>query len=171
MREVPGPKGVPWLGNYFEIFPDHLGNHQRLFEKYGPIFQTTSLGRKVLEVNDPALALIAFTESDFFSKILNENHPLYPLRSDQAGVFISDTDNPAWKTVHKFMPPALGPKAVRHYAPLMNETISNALPVFDQLELVDEAWNVYQYMLKLGAQAVGKLVLDMDFGHFKDTDA
>lgn len=24
-----------------------------------------------------------------------------------------------WKIVHKYLPPALGPKAVRHYAPKM----------------------------------------------------
>lgn len=171
MREVPGPKGLPWLGNYLEIFPDHLGNHRRLFEKYGPIFQTISLGRKVSQINDAELANIVFTESDFFTKGINENHPLYPLKSETAGVFISDTDNPAWKTVHKFLPPALGPKAVRHYAPLMNATIAEAMPVFDELESVNQAWNVYQYMLKLGSQAIGKLVLDMDFGHFQNADA
>lgn len=53
----------------------------------------------------------------------------------------------------------------------MNQTINVALPVFDELESSDQAFNVYQYMLKLGAQAIGHLVLDMDFGHFKDPDA
>lgn len=172
VREVPGPKGAPWVGNYFSIFPDHLGNNERMFQKYGPVFQTTSMGRKVIQCNDPAIALIALTESDFFSKIVsNENHPLHPLLSQTAGVFISDTDNPSWKLVHKFLPPCLGPKAVRHYAPLMNATIDSALPVFDTLESNGESWNVYQYMLKLGSQAIGHLVLDMDFDHFHDPDA
>ena len=53
----------------------------------------------------------------------------------------------------------------------MNETINIALPIFDQLEASDQAFIVYQYMLKLGAQAIGHLVLDQDFGHFKEVDA
>lgn len=53
----------------------------------------------------------------------------------------------------------------------MNQTIDGAWPVFDELEQSHEAWNVYQYMLKLGSQAIGKLVLDMDFGHFEGVDA
>lgn len=116
IREIPGPPGAPWVGNYFSIFPDHLGNNERMFRKYGPVFQSTSLGRKVIQTNDPRIALVALTESDFFTKnVSNVNHPLYPLFSKTAGVFISDTDSQAWRVVHKFLPPALGPKAVRHY--------------------------------------------------------
>jgi cytochrome P450 len=138
---VPGPKGAPWIGNYFSIFPDHLGNNERMFQRYGPIFQSTTMGRKVMQTNDPVLALIALQESDFFSKkTSNENHPLYPLRDNVSGVFLSDTDDPSWKIVHKFMPPCLGPKAVRHYAPLMNNTINEAIPVFDKLESDDQSW-------------------------------
>ena len=54
--------------NYFEILPDHLGNNQRLFERYGPIFKTTSLGRTVFQINDAELAAIVFAETDFFTK-------------------------------------------------------------------------------------------------------
>lgn len=130
-----------------------------MFQRYGPIFQSTTMGRKVIQTNDPVLALIALQESDFFSKkTSNQNHPLYPLRDSVSGVFLSDTDTEAWRLVHKFLPPALGPKAVRHYAPLMNKTIDDAMPVFDKLEQEDQSWNVYQYMLKLGSQAIGHLV-------------
>ena len=42
-------------------------------------YKTTNMVRKVLQTNDPVLALIALSESDFFSKIItNENHPLHP---------------------------------------------------------------------------------------------
>ncbi|KAJ5296527.1 uncharacterized protein N7443_007420 [Penicillium atrosanguineum] len=152
VREIPGPNGLPFVGNFFEIYPDHLGNHQRLFEQYGPIFQTTNMGRTVYHTNDPLLSTIVFAESDFFTKKINEAHPLYPIKNKEAGVF-------------------LGPKAVRHYAPTMQATVEDAFKVFDQLDEQEEAWNVYQYMLKLGAQAVGKLVLGIDFKHFTTPDA
>ncbi|KAJ5493639.1 hypothetical protein N7463_009726 [Penicillium fimorum] len=171
VRDPPGPKGLPIVGNYFEIYPDHLGNHQRLFEQFGPVIQTNNLGRVTYTTNDPNIAAIAFAESDFFTKEINEAHPLYPLKTPSAGIFLGDTDTPEWRVAHKFLPPALGPKAVRHYAPTMQKTVEDACKVFDELDEQGEAWNVYQYMLKLGSQAVGKLTLGLDFEHFTSPDA
>jgi cytochrome P450 len=171
VREPPGPKGLPYVGNYLEVYPDHLGNHQRLFEQYGPIIKTINMGRTVYQTNDPIISAIAFAESDFFSKKINESHPLYALKTPAAGVFLGDTDTPEWRVAHKFLPPALGPKAVRHYAPTMQKTVEDAFQVFDALDQQGEAWNVYQYMLKLGSQAVGKLTLGLDFQHFSSPDA
>ncbi len=171
VREIPGPDGQPFVGNYFQVFPDHLGNHQRLFEKYGPIIKTTNMGLTVHQTNDPTLAAIVFSESDFFTKKLIKGHPLEPLKNKEAGVFLGDTDTEEWRTAHKFLPPAFGPKAVRHYAPTMQSTVEDSFKVFDELDQRDEAWNVYQYMLKLGSQAVGKLVLGLDFHHFTAVDA
>jgi cytochrome P450 len=171
VRDVPGPSGFPYIGNYLEIYPDHLGNHQRLFEKYGPLFVTSSFGSTIYHTNDARLANIVFAESDFFSKLIVPGHPLHPIKLQSAGVFLGDTDTEEWRQAHKFLPPALGPKAVRHYAPTMQATVEDALPVFDELDARGEAWNVYQYMLKLGSQAVGKLVLGMDFQHFTSPDA
>lgn len=53
----------------------------------------------------------------------------------------------------------------------MQRTVEQSFKVFDELDEKGEAWNVYQYMLKLGSQAVGKLVLGMDFAHFEEVDS
>jgi hypothetical protein len=53
----------------------------------------------------------------------------------------------------------------------MNDELRQSLPVFDELQKRDEAWNVYQYMLKLSSATVGKIVLGADFNHFTDVDA
>lgn len=171
VREPAGPPGLPIVGTYFQVFPDHLGNHQRLFEQYGPIIKTTNLGRTTYQTNDPQISAIVLAESDFFSKKINEAHPLHALKTPSAGIFLGDTDTAEWKVTHKFLPPALGPKAVRHYAPTMQKTVEDAYKVFDALDEQEEAWNVYQYMLKLGSQAVGKLTLGLDFQHFTSPDA
>lgn len=171
VREVPSPAGIPYFGNYLEIYPDHLGNHQRLFEKLGPLFCTTSMGNKTYQTNDPKLSAIFLSESEYFTKKIIPGHPLHPIKNTDAGVFLADTDTEEWRLAHKFLPPALGPKAVRHYAPTMQKSVEQAFKVFDELDEQGEAWNVYQYMLKLGSQAVGKLVLGMDFEHFTGVDA
>ena len=71
VRDAPSPKELPFVGTFFEVYPDHLGNHQRLFDRYGPMIRTTSLGRTVYQINDPDLALIVLNESDWFTKEIN----------------------------------------------------------------------------------------------------
>ncbi|KAI7978652.1 hypothetical protein EIK77_001977 [Talaromyces pinophilus] len=141
------------------------------FAIYGPVIKTSNLGRVTYQTNDPKIAAIAFSESDFFTKKIIESHPLYALKTPSAGVFLGDTDTEEWKVAHKFLPPALGPKAVRHYAPTMQKTVEDSFKVFDYFDEQGEAWNVYQHMLKLGSQAVGKLTLGLDFQHFSSPDA
>ncbi|KAF5678248.1 cytochrome P450 monooxygenase oxidoreductase [Fusarium circinatum] len=171
VRDVPGPAGIPYFGNYFEIYPDHLGNNQRLFEKYGPLFVTNGMGNRLYQTNSAELSNIFLAEDDYFTKDIVPGHPLHPIKNPEAGVFLSDTNTEQWRLAHKFLPPALGPKAVRHYAPTMQKTVEQSFKVFDELDDKGEAWNVYQYMLKLGSQAVGKLVLGMDFAHFEEVDS
>ncbi|KAF2446257.1 cytochrome P450 [Karstenula rhodostoma CBS 690.94] len=171
VRDPPGPKGLPYVGNFFEVFPDHLGNHQRLFDRYGPLFKTTNMGRTVYHSNDPDIAAAAFAESDFFTKKINESHPLFGIKQPQAGVFLGDTDTPEWRVTHKFLPPALGPRAVRHYAPTMQKTIEDAYKVFDHFDEQGQSFNAYIYMLKLGSQAVAKLTLGIDLEHFSSPNA
>ncbi|KAI1498749.1 cytochrome P450 [Biscogniauxia marginata] len=170
VREVPGPKGLPFIGSYLELYPDHLGNRQRLFDEYGPLFKMTNMGSRVYQTNDPKLAKIFFAESDFFSKKIIEDHPVLPLKNNVSALFVGDTDTEAWRISHKFLPPALGPKAVRRYVPTMVATIESSFKVFDELDARDEAFHAYQYMLKLGAQSIGKVVLGTDFGHFSSPD-
>lgn len=43
--------------------------------------------------------------------------------------------------------------------------------MFDELSGRGEAWNAYQYMLKLSSAAVGKIVLGQDFHHFESVDS
>lgn len=171
VRDVPGPKGFPYIGNYYEIYPDHLGNHQRLFETYGPVFKTTNFGSVVYQTNDPVIANHVFNENGFFSKQITPEHPLFGIMNQEAGIFLADTDTEAWRLTHKFLPPAFSPKAVRHYSPKMQKTVEAAYKVFDQLDEDGDAFNVYLYMLKLGSQAVGQLTLGLDFNHFSSVKA
>ena len=52
-----------------------------------------------------------------------------------------------------------------------NDECRVSFPIFDELCERGEAWNPYQYMLKLSSAAVGKIVLGQDFHHFDSLDA
>jgi cytochrome P450 len=82
---------------------------------------------------------------------------------DNTAIFIGDTETENWRLAHKFLPPVMGPKAVRHYTPLMQKCVRKSFAVFDELDSRDQSWNVYQYMVKLASQTIGKFSLDTDF--------
>ncbi|BAE57130.1 hypothetical protein AFCA_002909 [Aspergillus flavus] len=165
-----GPKGLPLVGSFYEIFPDHLGNHYRLFRKYGPVIKTTNMGKTTYLTDDPQVASVCLAESAYMTKKINENHPLWGVK-DNTAIFIGDTETENWRLAHKYLPPAMGPKAVRHYTGLMQNCARKSLPVFDELDGRDESWNVYQYMVKLASQTIGSFSLGKDFGHFDSVDS
>jgi cytochrome P450 len=129
------------------------------------------MGRTTYYTNDPKVAEICFGEGGFWSKKINSDHPLYGIKDPMAGVFLADSDGEAWKPVHKFLAAALSPKAVRHYTPQMQNTAEQSFKVFDEFDQKEEAWNVYQYMFKMGSTAIGKLALGMDLHHFDSINA
>lgn len=81
IRDPSGPEGLPLVGSYYEVFPDHLGNHARLFQKYGSLIKYETMGKRNYLTNDPAIATVAFQESAFFSKQITPEHPLVGLSS------------------------------------------------------------------------------------------
>lgn len=170
VQDPQGPDGLPVVGSYYEIFPDHLGNHYRLFRKYGPVIKTTNMGKTTYLTDSPDVAQVAFAESAYFTKKISPDHPLFGVK-DNTALFIGDTETENWRLAHKFLPPALGPKAVRHYTPLMQSCVRKSFPVFDELASRGESWNVYPFMLKLASQTIGHLTLGMDFGHFDSVDS
>lgn len=170
VQDPQGPPGLPLVGSYYEIFPDHLGNHYRLFRKYGPVIKTTNMGKTTYLTDDPRVAAVAFSESIYMTKKINDAHPLRGIK-DNTAIFLGDTETENWRLAHKYLPPSMGPKAVRHYASLMQSCVRKSLPIFDELDSRDEAWNVYQYMIKLASQTIGSFSLDVDFGHFQSIDS
>ncbi|KAK4865853.1 hypothetical protein LT330_008946 [Penicillium expansum] len=170
VQSPQGPEGLPLVGSFYEIFPDHLGNHYRLFRKYGHVIKTTNMGKTTYLTDSPELAAVALAESVYMTRKINENHPLWGVK-DNTAIFIGDTETENWRLAHKFLPPAMGPKAVRHYTPLMQECVRQSFAVFDELDSCGKSWNAYQYMVKLASQTIGKFSLGTDFEHFTDVDA
>ncbi|KAG9569000.1 cytochrome P450, partial [Aureobasidium melanogenum] len=170
VRDAVGPQGLPLFGSFYEIFPDHLGNHARLFAKYGNVIKTTNMGKTTYFTNDPYVAAIAFAESPYFTKLITADHPLFGVKDNHA-LFVGDTETENWRLSHRFIPPSMSPKAVRHYTPLMQHTVRDSFKVFDELDRTQTAFNAYQFMLKLASQTIGKFALDMDLKQFESVDS
>ena len=64
-EEMPGPQGLPFFGdliNYIKKtkFKPQITMLQTSFEKYGPIFKTTIMGKTLVSVQDPRDVEIVF---------------------------------------------------------------------------------------------------------------
>ncbi|RHZ67153.1 uncharacterized protein CDV56_108734 [Aspergillus thermomutatus] len=171
VREPQQPVGILGFGNHFEIYPDHLGNHQRLFNRYGAVIRTDNMGRVTFLTNDPDITALAFREGEYFTKNPSApDHPLFGIR-DQTALFLCDTDSPAWQEAHKFIPPSMTPRAVRHYTPLLQRSVEKVFKVLDTFDETGEAFNVYQITSKLASQVICQLVLGVDLHHFDAVDS
>lgn len=65
IQDIPGPEELPYIGNFFEVFPDHPRNHQRLFKKYRPIIKTSNIGSTIYCKNNPAIVSIVSKRTSF----------------------------------------------------------------------------------------------------------
>lgn len=128
------------------------------------------MGKRSFLTDSPEVSRVVLMESMYFTKYISEDHPLWGVK-DNTTIFAGDTETENWRLAHKFLPPAMGPKAVRHYTPMIQAEGRSSFAVFDELADRGEAWNSYSYMTKLAAQAVGKFSLGADFGHFTSVDA
>ncbi|KAE9569495.1 Cytochrome P450 4F4 [Colletotrichum fructicola] len=171
VREPSGPEPLPYVGNRYELYPDPLGNYDRLFDRYGPVIKTVNMGTTIYLTNDPDVSREVLREGQFFTKTTSDpSHPLYYMRNNEA-LFTCDSDAPAFKLAHKFIPPSLTPKAVRHYTPIVQACVDRSFKVFDELDDKELAFNVYQYTFKMAGEIIWKVILGMDLGHFDSIDS
>lgn len=128
------------------------------------------MGTTTYQTNDPEIARYVLREGELFTKTTSDpSHPLYYMRH-QESLFTCDSDAPAFPIAHKFVPPALSPRAVAHHSPLIQESARSIFPVFDKMAEDELSFNVYHYMFKMAGQVIWRVVVGQDLEHFKSLD-
>ncbi|KAK3398875.1 putative bifunctional P-450:NADPH-P450 reductase [Sordaria brevicollis] len=120
---IPGPAGLPLVGNTFDIdteFP--LGSMLNFANQYGEIFRLNFPGRNVVFVTSQALIHELCDEKRFqktVSSALQEvRHGVHD------GLFTARNDEPNWGVAHRILMPAFGPMAIQNMFPEMHEIAS-----------------------------------------------
>ncbi|KAJ7472790.1 cytochrome P450 [Mycena latifolia] len=172
VRPVPGPTGgIPFIGGYSEIYPDFMGNYDRLLRKYGHIVHVSYLGKSIYLTDDPGCAGVVLSEGEFYRKQVNDNHPLFPLKMTLPnGMFTTDSSNPAWSTGHKFMMAAMGATAMRNYVRTMDLTAKRLVHCFDALLEQGKGFNAFPWALRASAQTIGEVAVGTDFKMLDNTE-
>ncbi|KAJ6564144.1 cytochrome P450 [Mycena capillaripes] len=173
VRPVPGPTGgIPYIGGYSELYPDFIGNYQRLLTKYGHIVHVSYLGKDVYLTDDPDCAGLVLSEGEFYSKTIGDNHPLFPLKMTiPNGLFTADSSNPTWSTSHKFMMTAMGAKAMRNYVRTMDRTANRLIGCFNEILKKGNSVDGFSWGMRAAGQTIGEVAIGIDFKMLDNADS
>jgi cytochrome P450/NADPH-cytochrome P450 reductase len=115
LDDIPGPKGVPVLGNMFDIKQATLiQDLMKLTREWGPIFKlvTPTGPRYVVSglemVND-------LCDDARFDKLVGLSQREFRKTHKSAGLFTADTDDPLWKSAHDILLPSFSTWAMKGY--------------------------------------------------------
>jgi cytochrome P450/NADPH-cytochrome P450 reductase len=121
---IPGPPGLPLIGNVSDINADNpVESLCRLSAKYGPIFKFSLAGSERVVIGSQAL-MNEVCDEDRFTKIVAA--ALEQVRHGAAdGLFTAyGPQEPAWGVAHRVLLPQLGPLSIRGMFPEMVDIAS-----------------------------------------------
>lgn len=175
IHDVPGPQGgLPFLGGYSEIYPDFIGNQQRLLDKYGHMVRVDYMKKSVYYTDDPDCAQVVLSEGDYYKKVLTTDHPLFALQEGLPnGLFTANTTNPAWATSHKFVQTALGAKAMRNYGKTMDSSAKKLVNIFRHFQEEGKVFEVFPWTMRAAGSTISEVTLGegQDQGMLDSPDA
>ncbi|EXJ56392.1 hypothetical protein A1O7_06735 [Cladophialophora yegresii CBS 114405] len=109
---IPGPRGLPLIGNLLDIWEDRsipLRGLERLASMYGPIFQVTINGQRRIVCSSASL-LGELIDEKRFVKIPPPTLAAIP---GPKGLFVARNEDPDWAQGHRILMPAFAPLSVQ----------------------------------------------------------
>ncbi|THG42009.1 cytochrome P450 [Sphingomonas olei] len=121
LKDIPGSRGLPFVGNTFRVLKDPLGFTNRMVAKYGPVYRNRTFGGDgVVLLGPEANELVLFDKEKNFSSeqgwgpILNLVFP--------RGLMLMDFEK--HRADRKALSVAFKPEPMRHYAAELNAGIA-----------------------------------------------
>lgn len=107
MEQIPGPRGLPILGNLLDIRNEEgfLKGMENLTDIYGPVVQVTIAGSKGVIIGAADL-LREFTDESQWAKV---PPPALADGAGPQGLFLARNDDPDWGQAHRILAPSFGP--------------------------------------------------------------
>jgi cytochrome P450/nitrite reductase/ring-hydroxylating ferredoxin subunit len=118
LRLVPGPRGMPWLGNALQLDLRRL--HEQAEEwiaTYGPLYVIRVGRERTLVVADPELAQQVFRSRPETFRRTRKLEQVF-IELGVAGVF--SAEGPAWRSQRRLAMEALSPRHLRGFYPTLH---------------------------------------------------
>ena len=136
LESLPSPRGVPLLGNLFDIDSAHpVEGLMDLGREYGPIYR--------LDVPGSARGRVIVWGHDLVREICDDNlfdkqvtGGLSKIRrgtSAGTGLFSSDTSDPMWRRAHNILLPSFSQRAMADYLPMMIDIAEQLMQKWQRL--------------------------------------
>ncbi|KPM34016.1 Bifunctional P-450:NADPH-P450 reductase [Neonectria ditissima] len=124
--KIPGPRGLPLLGNIADIDPsDAVASLGRIAETYGPIYKLNLVGSEKLFISSREL-MDEVSDEKRFTKLVSG--PLFQLRNAVGdSLFTAHSNEPNWDVAHRVLMPAMGPLAIRGMFDEMHDVATQLL--------------------------------------------
>jgi cytochrome P450/NADPH-cytochrome P450 reductase len=127
LAEVPGPRGLPLIGNARDVDAEHpVESAMRLAKEYGPIFKLSSPKGDQFVVSGAELVDDLVDDSRFDKLIAGGLAELKSNGEGSAGLFSAETQDPLWRRAHNILMAPFSLQAMRDYTPMMVD-IANQL--------------------------------------------
>ena len=131
--DIPGPKGLPVVGNMFDVPPEHtIVTLMELTREYGPMIRLRTPGGDRFATS--GLAMIDdLCDDERFDKLVGDGQKAVRSFGRSAGLFTSDTDDPNWSKAHNILLPNFSQQAMRDYVPMMNDIATQLMQKWERL--------------------------------------
>nr|XP_058964267.1 cytochrome P450 10-like [Pocillopora verrucosa] len=177
-EDLPGPKGLPYFGdilNYIKTSSDFnrlLKNRQENFEKYGPIYKRTVMGRTVIFIKNPTDVEAVFRGDGI--------HPMRPemifraqkeyMISKNLPEGLTTLEGEKWSRLRKALAPKmLRPKGIRENLDNFNGVARDAITHMAALRGIgDEIPDLEGELSKYATESIGTMAFDVRVGLFDD---
>ena len=167
--DIPGPKGVPVLGNMFDIPAERtIQTAMKLTRELGPIIRLrTPIGDRFIA---SGLDMIDdLCDDERFDKLVGDGQKAVRSFGRSAGLFTSDTDDPNWSKAHNILLPNFSQQAMRDYLPMMNDIAAQLMQKWERLN-PGEPVDVTADMTRLTLDTIALCGFDYRFNSFyRDT--
>jgi cytochrome P450/NADPH-cytochrome P450 reductase len=136
--DIPAPKGLPVVGNMFDVPPDHqIQSLMKITRELGPMVKLrTPAGDRFVA---SGLAMIDdLCDDERFDKLVGDAQKAVRSFGRSAGLFTSDTDDPNWSKAHNILLPNFSQQAMRDYVPMMNDIATQLMEKWERLNPGEE---------------------------------
>src|SRR3954454_18306820 len=120
LDEIPGPKGLPLLGNVRDLdLSAPIDSLLRLAREYGQIYKLSTPAGDRLVVSGADLVADLVDDARFDKLVTGGLSELKPREGESVGLFSSRTQDPLWKRAHNILMAPFSLQAMRDYTPKM----------------------------------------------------